>query len=100
VAEFALGSGWASEVRELSEETVNWCVANDGLNAWDQRAGGLGWFEQRRDFFKKRLFRQSTRRAKCVRTYTPMMGRVTSATTNLHVKSRRRPQFRLRGILP
>jgi hypothetical protein len=24
--------------------TVDWCVANDGLNAGDQRSGGLGWY--------------------------------------------------------
>jgi hypothetical protein len=40
------------------------------------------------------LFRQSTRRPKWERKSTPMMGRVTSATTNRHVKSRRRSEIR------
>jgi hypothetical protein len=46
------------------------------------------------------LFRQSTRRPKCDRKSTPVMGHVMSATTNLHVKCRRKPKFRLRGIHP
>jgi hypothetical protein len=42
VADFALDSGWMSKVRELGEETVDRCAAEDGLIAGDQRAGGLG----------------------------------------------------------
>jgi hypothetical protein len=36
---------------------------------------------------RSRLFRQSTRRPKLHRKSTPMMGHLTSATANLHVKS-------------
>jgi hypothetical protein len=43
VPDFSLYSGGASEVREFGEETVNRCVANDGLNALEKHAGGLGW---------------------------------------------------------
>jgi hypothetical protein len=53
MADFALESGWTSEARELGKGTVDWCVANDGLNAGDQRAGGLGWYGQRRDSVQK-----------------------------------------------
>jgi hypothetical protein len=42
VVDFALDSGWASEVQELCEEAIDWCAANDGLNAVDLDAGGLG----------------------------------------------------------
>jgi hypothetical protein len=49
VADFSLYSGGASGVQELGEETVDRFVADDGLNAGDQRAGGLGWYGQRRD---------------------------------------------------
>jgi hypothetical protein len=53
VADFALDSGWTSEVLELGEEAVDWCVANDGLNAGDQCAGGLSWYGKRRDSVQK-----------------------------------------------
>jgi hypothetical protein len=46
VTDFALDSGWTREIRELGEETVERCAANDGLNAGDHRAGGLGWYGQ------------------------------------------------------
>jgi hypothetical protein len=46
VTDLSLYSGGASEIRELGEETVDRCVANDGLNAGDQRAGSLGWYGQ------------------------------------------------------
>jgi hypothetical protein len=42
MADFALDSGWASEVREFGEDAVDRCAASDGLDAGDQRAGGLG----------------------------------------------------------
>jgi hypothetical protein len=47
-----------------------------------------------------RLFRQSTKRPNWERKSTPMMGCVTSAMTNRHVKSRRRPKLKLRGSHP
>jgi hypothetical protein len=47
-----------------------------------------------------RLFRQSTKRPKWDRKSTPMMGCVTSATTNVHGKLRRRPKLRPRGSHP
>jgi hypothetical protein len=58
VADFALDSGCMSEVRELGEETIDRCAANDGLNGRDQRAGGLGWYGQRRDSVQKPVDRQ------------------------------------------
>jgi hypothetical protein len=42
MADFALDSGWAGEVREFGEDVVDRCAASDGLDAGDQRAGGLG----------------------------------------------------------
>jgi hypothetical protein len=36
VAHFALDSGWAGEVLEFGEETVNLCAATDGLDAGNQ----------------------------------------------------------------
>jgi hypothetical protein len=42
VADFALDSTWASEVRKLGEEAVDRCAASDGLIAGDQRTGSLG----------------------------------------------------------
>jgi hypothetical protein len=53
VAEFVLDSSWTSEARELGEETVDRCAADDGLNAEYQRAGGLGWYGKRRDSVQK-----------------------------------------------
>jgi hypothetical protein len=46
MADFALDSGWRSEVREFGEEAVDWCAASDGLDAGDQSAGGLGRYGQ------------------------------------------------------
>jgi hypothetical protein len=45
---FALDSGWASEVREFGEETVDHCATSNGLDVEDQRAGGLGPYGHRR----------------------------------------------------
>jgi hypothetical protein len=42
MAVFALDSGWAGEVRESGEDAIDRCAASDGLDAGDQRAGGLG----------------------------------------------------------
>jgi hypothetical protein len=42
MADFALDSGWASEVREFGEDAVDRCAASDVLDAGDQHAGGLG----------------------------------------------------------
>jgi hypothetical protein len=50
MADFALDSGWVCEDREFGEEAVDRCGASDGLDAADQRAGGLGQYGQRRDF--------------------------------------------------
>jgi hypothetical protein len=97
VADFALNSSCASEVRELGEVAIDRFAASDGFNA------GISalalWAGTDRDVTpsRSRLFRQSTRRPKCERKFTPMMDRATSATTNLHVKSRGKPKFRLRG---
>jgi hypothetical protein len=49
---------------------------------------------------KSQLFRQSTRRPKCDRKSTSMMGHVMSATINLHVKYWRKPKFRLADVHP
>jgi hypothetical protein len=35
VAHFTLDSGWAGELRELSEEAVDRSAASDCLHAWD-----------------------------------------------------------------
>jgi hypothetical protein len=35
VVHFGLGSGWASEFRELSEEAVDRSAASDGVHTWD-----------------------------------------------------------------
>jgi hypothetical protein len=43
-ADFAQGSDWASEVRDFGEDAVVRCAARDGLDAGDQRAGGLGLY--------------------------------------------------------
>jgi hypothetical protein len=53
MVDFALDFGWASEVQELGKESVDQCAASDGLNAGDQRPGGLGWYRQRRDSIQK-----------------------------------------------
>jgi hypothetical protein len=53
VTDLSLYSGGASEVQELGEETVDRCVANDGLNAGHQLAGRLGWYRQLRDSVQK-----------------------------------------------
>jgi hypothetical protein len=37
-----LDYGGASEVRELQEDSVNWCTATDNFRSGGQRAGGLG----------------------------------------------------------
>jgi hypothetical protein len=97
VAHFTLDSSWTSEVQELGEESVDWCAANDVLNAG---ISALAAWAGTDDVTPSRsqLFRQSTRRPKCDEKSTPMMGRVTSATMNLHVKSRRKRKFRLRSI--
>jgi hypothetical protein len=42
MADIALDSGWAGEVREFDEDAVDRCAASDSLDAEDQRAGGLG----------------------------------------------------------
>jgi hypothetical protein len=42
VEHLALDSGWASEVREFGEETVDRCAVTDGLHALDQGAGCFG----------------------------------------------------------
>jgi hypothetical protein len=41
MADFALDSGWASEVREFGEDAVDRCAGSDGLYVGDQCAGGL-----------------------------------------------------------
>jgi hypothetical protein len=99
VVDLVLDSGWTSEVQELGEEAVDRCATNDGLSAGDQRAGGLSWYGQRRDSVQKPVVSAVHQKAE-MRQSTPMMCRVTSATTNLHVKSQRKPKFRLRGIHP
>jgi hypothetical protein len=53
MVDFALDSGWVSEVRELGKEAIDRCAARDGLNAGDQRTGGLGSHGQRRDSAQK-----------------------------------------------
>jgi hypothetical protein len=97
LADFALDSGWTSEVRELGEEAVDWCVANDGLNVGDQRAGGLGWYEQCRDSVQKPVVSTVYQKAEMRQKVHTDDG---SAMTKLHVKSRRKPKIRLRGIHP
>jgi hypothetical protein len=72
-------------------------AASNGINAGNQHAVAWAGTDDVTPS-RSRLFRQSTRRLKWKRKSTPMMGRVTSATTNLHVKSWRKPKFRLRGI--
>jgi hypothetical protein len=42
MADFALDSGWAGEVREFGEDAFDRRATSDGLDAGDQRAGGLG----------------------------------------------------------
>jgi hypothetical protein len=42
MADIVLDFGWASEVRDFGEDAVDRCAASDGLDAGDQRAGGLG----------------------------------------------------------
>jgi hypothetical protein len=49
MTDFALDSGWASEVREFGEEAVDRCAVADGLYARDPCAACLGWGRQRRD---------------------------------------------------
>jgi hypothetical protein len=49
MADFAVDSGWEGGVREFGEEAVERCAASDGVNAGDQRVGGLGRYGQRRD---------------------------------------------------
>jgi hypothetical protein len=64
LADFALDSGWASEVREFGEDAVDRCVAIDGLDPGDQRAGSFDRYVQRVTASSSRLFWQSTRRPK------------------------------------
>jgi hypothetical protein len=85
-------------VRDFSEEAVYRHAATDRLDAGDQHAGGLGRYGQRRDSVQLPAFRQPTSGSKWEGTSTSMMGCVTSATTKRHLKSRRRPKLRLRGI--
>jgi hypothetical protein len=99
-ADFALNSGWASEFHEFGEDAVDRCAASDGLDAGDQRAGGLAGTNNDVNSSSIRLFRQSSKRPKWVRKSTPIMGCVTSATTKRRVKSRRTPKLRLRGSHP
>jgi hypothetical protein len=49
MADFALDSGWVSEVRECGEEDVDRCAAIDCLDTGEQRVGSLGRYGQRRD---------------------------------------------------
>jgi hypothetical protein len=100
MADFVLDSGWASDIRELSEEAVNRCAASDGLNAGDQRAGGLGCYKQQHDTIQKSTVSAVHRRPKCGRKSTPKMDCVTSAIANRYVNSRRRYKLRLRGSYP
>jgi hypothetical protein len=41
MAHFSLDSGWTNEVREFGEEAIDRCATSDGLDAGDQRAGGV-----------------------------------------------------------
>jgi hypothetical protein len=50
--------------------------------------------------FSSRLFRQCTKKPKWERKFTPMIGCVTPAKTNRHVKFRRRTKLRLRASHP
>jgi hypothetical protein len=85
VSYLALDSGWAGQVRELREEVVDPCVVAESftlgisVSAAEARAGSVLTLS------RIRLFRQSTRRPKCDRKSTPMMGCMKSATTNRHV---------------
>jgi hypothetical protein len=42
MADFALNSYGASEVREFGENALDRCAASDGLDTGDERTGGLG----------------------------------------------------------
>jgi hypothetical protein len=42
MTDFALNSGWTSELQEFGEDAVDRCAAIDGLDAGDQLAGALG----------------------------------------------------------
>jgi hypothetical protein len=44
MADFAMDSGWAGEVREFGDVAVDRCAPSDGLDAGDRRAGGLGLY--------------------------------------------------------
>jgi hypothetical protein len=87
VAEFALDLAGrvrtGKSVRRLSIGVLPMMVLTLGISALAAWAGADNDVTPSRS----RLFRQSTRRRKCDRKSTPMMDRVTSATTNLHVKS-------------
>jgi hypothetical protein len=48
MADFALDSGWAREVRKFGE-SVDRCATSDDLDAGAQRAGGLSRYRQRCD---------------------------------------------------
>jgi hypothetical protein len=97
VVDFALDSGWRvrseNSARRLSIGVLPVMVLMLGINTLVAWAGTDNDVTPSRN----RLFRQSTRRLKCERKSTPMMCCVTSATTNIHVKSRCKPKFRLRG---
>jgi hypothetical protein len=98
MAYFGMGSGWRvrsrNSARRLSIGVPSVMVLMLGVSVL------AVWASMDNDMTpsKSRLFRQFTRRPKCERKFTPMMGCVTSGTTNCYVKYRRGPKFRLRGI--
>jgi hypothetical protein len=47
MADLALESVWASEVRDFGEEAVDRCAVSYDLDVGGQRVGGLGRYTQR-----------------------------------------------------
>jgi hypothetical protein len=85
VAYLALDSGWADEVREICEEAVDGCAYFTlGMCVLGVLVGTGNEVIPS----SNRLLRQSTQRPKWDMKSTPMMGCLTSATTNRHLKSR------------
>jgi hypothetical protein len=100
VADFSLYSGGASEVRELGEETVDRCVANDGLNAGDQHTGGLGWYGQQRDSVQKPVLSAVHQKAEMRQKVHTDDGSCDVGHDKPPREIRRKPKFRLRRVHP
>jgi hypothetical protein len=77
IVDFALDSGWASEVRDFGEEAVDRCATTDVLNAREQRVGSLGWYGPL-DSVQKSVF-PIVAEGRNVTKSIPMMGCVKAA---------------------